>query len=61
MRHIPPPPPAVGKRKKKRGLSPRFFVWPGALVVGVGLGVAAYLFVPQVDVYFDYWLALALS
>lgn len=57
---IPPPPPRTGKRKKKGG-SPRPLIWMGALVLGVGLGVVAYQYIPPVDFYFDYWVALTLG
>ena len=57
---IPTPPPAVGKRHQ-RVVDPRWLVWAAAFAVGIGLGISAYHWVPHVDFYFDYWVALALS
>jgi hypothetical protein len=61
---VPPPPPreALGKRRKQqRPTDLTWLVWVGSLLVGIGLGVAAYQFAPSVDFYFDYWLALLLG
>lgn len=54
---IPPPPPTVARRRANDG---RGLVWLFMLVLGVGVGVAFYQWVPDVSFYFDYWLALAL-
>jgi hypothetical protein len=53
---IPPPPPRVGPRRRRSSV--RLLVWPVAFVLGVGLGVAVYQWVPGASFYFDYWLAL---
>jgi len=53
---IPPPPARVGPRRKRTSV--RLLIWPLAFAVGVGLGVAAYQWVPGADFYFDYWVAL---
>jgi hypothetical protein len=50
----------MGKRRKRSGDS-RWAIWLVALSAGVGLGIVAYRWAPGVDVYFDYWLALALG
>lgn len=57
---IPTPPPAMGKRRN-RPLDLQWLIWAGAFLVGIGLGVTAYQWVPNVDFYFDYWISLALS
>jgi hypothetical protein len=57
---IPPPPPRDGRRRKA-GSDPRALVAVAALVVGAGLGIGAYHYVPGVDALFDYWLLLALG
>jgi hypothetical protein len=57
---IPPPPPRHGK-PYKRPSDPRWWIWTGALALGIALGVVAYRWLPRVDTYFDYWLALVLS
>lgn len=56
---IPTPPPQRGKRRKRT--NPRAWIWPLAFVVGIALGIGAYQWVPRMDFYFDYWLALALG
>ena len=58
MSELVPPPPKLPKRRKKRGMPLRPFVWGGGLVVGAGLGFAAYQLLPAVAFYFDYWAAL---
>lgn len=57
---VPPPPTPVPRRRQRPG-DRRWLVWLGALSLGVVLGIAAYQWLPEVDRYFDYWLALALG
>jgi hypothetical protein len=57
---IPPPPPRVARRRKSGG-ELRLLLWLVAFGAGVGAGAAAYRYAPQVDFYFDYWVALALG
>jgi len=57
---VPPPPPAIGKRRQKP-IDLRWLIWAGSFALGIALGVSAYQWLPQVDVYFEYWLALALG
>ena len=61
--HLVPPPPTRAVQNKRRGRKSdtRYWLWPLALAAGVGLGIAGYQFVPDLDFYFDYWVALALS
>ncbi len=56
-----PPPPAgtAGPRQKATDL--RWLGWSGAFAVGIALGIGAYHYLPEVDAYVDYWLALALG
>jgi hypothetical protein len=57
---IPPLPSKAGKGRK-RPTDLRWLLWLGAFVLGIGLGIAAYQWVPAVDDLFDYWVALALG
>lgn len=59
---IAPLPSAARNRgpRRARGGSGRGLIWFGAFVLGLGAGVAAYAFVPDVPFYIDYWLALLL-
>jgi hypothetical protein len=61
--NLVPPPPPRGQvvRKRKRQSDRRMWMWPLGLLAGVALGVAAYQFIPNVDFYFDYWIALLFS
>jgi len=60
-----PPIPSETKRRAKRLRKPppdlRWLIWVSSFVVGMALGVTAYRYLPSLDLYFDYWLALALS
>lgn len=60
---IPTPPSGAAKRGKraKQAGGARTLLWIGAFAVGIGLGVTAYQWAPEVDHYFDYWVALVLS
>lgn len=55
---IRPPPPTVARR---RGGDGRGMIWIGMLAVGVGLGAAAYQWVPGLDIQFDDWLSAILG
>jgi hypothetical protein len=52
---IPPPP---SRLPRNRAFGARWAIWAGALALGVTLGIVAYGFIPGVDYYFDYWVAL---
>lgn len=61
---VPPPPPRTELPKRRRQAtrsSGRVWLWPLAFAAGIGLGIAGYQFAPDLDFYFDYWIALALS
>ncbi len=60
---VPPPPTraALKRHRPRRGTDRRVWLWPLCLGAGIGLGVLGYQFVPNVDFYFDYWVALLAS
>jgi hypothetical protein len=63
-RLVPPPPPRDAlpqRRRKKGGGGHRLWLWPLAFAAGIGLGIVAYQYAPDVDFYFDYWVALMFS
>ncbi|MEJ7730104.1 MAG: hypothetical protein WKG00_12895 [Polyangiaceae bacterium] len=53
---IPPPPARIGPRRKRTSV--RLLIWPLAFVLGMGLGAAAYQWVPALGFYIDHWVVL---
>ncbi len=61
---IPPIPSEAARRAKRLRKPPmnlRPLIWISTFVLGMALGVVAYRYVPSLDFYFDYWLALVMS
>jgi len=50
---IPPPPP--GKQQRARG-DGRYVLWFGMFVIGLGVGLAFYRWLPAVTDLFDGWM-----
>jgi len=58
-----PPLPSRARKKgsRKRPTNWRGLGWVGALLIGVGLGIAGYQWLPGVDSFFDYCIVLVLG
>lgn len=60
-RRIPAPPPKPKGGTRRRRADRRWLIYTGALAIGVAVGIGGYRWIPRVDTYFDYWLAVVLS